>query len=195
MGKRAQQHEERRLQLLQIGLDQFITKGFYGTTTREISRLAGISSGLMFNYFASKESLFEALVEIGCSKLVLEVDLNSSPLQRFERQITDLLNMIEQHRPVAKMFVFMAYASYNAAKISQKAGDMLAAHDLIRDSVPLIEEGQRIGEIRPGNPQALSIAFWCSIQGIAEEIALNADSPVPQADWIMDILRRKGEQG
>ena len=34
-----------------------------------------------------------------------------------------------------------------------------------------------------------SIAFWYAIQGIAEEIAINPDSPIPEADWIMDILR------
>lgn len=194
MGKRAEQHEYRRQQLLQIALDQFITKGFYGTSTREISRIAGISSGLMFNYFSSKESLFEALVEIGCDKMVLETEANCSPLSIFERQIQGLLQMIECNRSAAKMFVFMGYASYNAANISQKANDLLLQHDIIRQSIPLIVEGQQLGEIKEGNPQALSIAFWCSIQGIAEEIAMNPNSPLPQADWIMDILRSKEEQ-
>ncbi|MDF2935583.1 MAG: TetR family transcriptional regulator [Paenibacillaceae bacterium] len=200
MGKRAEQHEQRRLQLLQIALDQFITKGFYGTSTREISRIAGISSGLMFNYFSTKESLFEALVEIGCSKLVLEKQEEQeeqeqgSPLFILEKQITGLMSMIRDQPQAAKMFVFMAYASYNAAAISAKAGEMLAGHDLIKQCVPLIEEGQRLGEIRRGNPLALSIAFWCSVQGIAEEIALNPSRPLPEADWIVDILRAKEER-
>lgn len=191
MSKRAEQHEYRRQQLLQIALDQFITKGFYGTSTREISKIAGISSGLVFNYFDSKESLFEALVENGCDKLVLETEPECGPLGIFERQIRGLLQMIECNPSAAKMFVFMGYASYNAAKISQKAGDLLEQHDIIRQSVPLIQEGQKRGEIRQGNPHALAIALWCSVQGIAEEIALNPNSPLPQADWIMDILRSK----
>jgi hypothetical protein len=60
--------------------------------------------------------------------------------------------------------------------------------------MPLIQEGQQLGEIKEGNAQALSIALWCSIQGIAEEIAMNPNSPFPQADWIIDILRSKEEQ-
>lgn len=193
MGKRAEQHEYRRQQLLQVALDQFITKGFYGTSTREISRIAGISSGLMFNYFESKKSLFETLVKIGCDKMILETSSECSPLEIFERQIQSLLQMLEGNPSAAKMFVFMGYASYNAAKISQKAGDLLAQHDIIRQSVPLIQEGQKLGEIRQGNPYALSIALWCSVQGIAEQIALNANSPIPQAVWITDMLRSKEE--
>lgn len=194
MGKRAEQHEYRRLQLLQIALDQFVTKGFYGTSTREISKIAGISSGLMFNYFKSKESLFEALVEIGCGKMVLEAKPGCGTLEILEKQAQNLLNMIGSNHHAAKMFVFMGYASYNASKISQKSGELLSQHDLIRQSVPLIQEGQRLGDIRQGNPHALSIAFWCSIQGIAEEIALNENSPLPEAGWIMDILRSKRER-
>jgi TetR/AcrR family transcriptional regulator len=193
MGKRAEQHEHRRLQLLQIALDQFITKGFHGTSTREISRIAGISSGLMFNYFSTKESLFEALVEIGCSKMVLETDSGegASPLVLLERQLEGLLRLIGENPAAAKMFVFMAYASYNAEAISPQAGALLASHNLIEQCVPLIEKGQRLEEIRAGNPMALSIAFWCSIQGIAQELALNPGNPLPEAGWLLDILRAR----
>lgn len=193
MGKRAEQHEHRRLQLLQIALDQFITKGFHGTSTREISRIAGISSGLMFNYFGTKESLFEALVEIGCSKMVLEAESGEggSPLVLLEKQVEGLLSLIAEKPQAAKMFFFMAYASYNAEAISPQAGALLARHNLIQQCVPLIEKGQRLGEIRAGNPAALSIAFWCSIQGIAQELALNPGNPLPEAGWLLDILRAR----
>ncbi|MBD5487285.1 MAG: TetR/AcrR family transcriptional regulator [Lachnospiraceae bacterium] len=38
-----QKGNERRKQLLSVALDEFITKGFYGTSTRSICRKAGIS--------------------------------------------------------------------------------------------------------------------------------------------------------
>ncbi len=191
LNKRDEQKEHRRWQILQIALDQFISKGFYGTSTREIAKIAGISSGLMFHYFDSKVRLYEALIEIGCSKMGFAPREDISPIKIFEQQAKELLQLITSNPFAAKMFVFMGYAVYNSAQISQKAGELLARHDITSQSVPLIRKGQELGEIRSGNPLALSIAFWCSIQGIAEAIALDQDSPVPKAEWILDILRKE----
>ncbi len=189
MGNRDKEKEYRRLQILEIALDQFIAKGYYGASTREICKIAGVSSGLLFHYFDSKLALYEALIEIGCDKLTLDVASTESPIKVFEQKLFDMMQMIVARPFAAKMFVFMGYAVYNAAQISQKAGIMLARHDLIRQSVPLIQEGQRLGEIRSGDAHALSVAFWCSLQGIAKAIALNPETPCPDAAWILDILR------
>lgn len=191
MGNRDREREKRQGQILQIALDQFIAKGYYGTSTREICKIAKVSSGLMFHYFASKKALYEALIEIGCSRMVLTPQQNISPLKIFEGHLQDLLQLITNNPFAAKMFVFMGYAVYNTAQISQKAGELLAQHDIINQSVPLIEKGQELGEIRSGNPLALSISFWCSIQGIAEAIALKPNNPTPDAEWILDILKKE----
>lgn len=191
MKNRDRDKEKRRGQILQIALDQFIAKGYYGASTREICKIADISSGLMFYYFDSKKALYEALIEIGCSKMIFEPQQNISPLKIFERHLEDLFQLITSNKFAAKMFMFMGYAVYNAAQISQKAGELLAQHDIITHSVALIEKGQELGEIRAGNPLALSISFWCSIQGIAEAIALNPNNPVPNTEWILDILKKE----
>ncbi len=191
MGKRTDQKELRRQQILHIALNQFIMKGFYGTSTREISRIAGVSSGLMFHYFDSKEALYEALIERGCSKMVFEPPPGLSPIEVFEQEARGALYRLANSMLSAKMFVFMGNAVYNAAQISPKAGEMLARHDIVRQSVPLIEKGQELGQIRPGDPLALSNAFWCSIQGVAEAVALDQGIPLPEVDWIVDILRSK----
>ncbi len=158
-GHRDKEKDYRRWQILEIALDQFIAKGYYGASTREICKIAGVSSGLPFHYFDSKLALYEALIEIGCDKLTLDVSPTESPIQVFERKLLDMMRMIVEKPFAAKMFVFMGYAVYNAAQISQKAGLMLKQHDLIGQSVPLIQEGQRLGEIRSGDAHALSVAL------------------------------------
>jgi AcrR family transcriptional regulator len=195
MGKREEQKEYRRLQILQIALEQFISKGFHGTSTREISKIAGVSSGLMFHYFKSKEALYEALIENACEAMVFDYSENDSPVKVFEQKLTEVFQMIASNSGAAKMFVFMGSAAYNAAKISPKAGEMLARHDIIRQSIPLIEKGQQLGEIREGNPCGLSIAFWCAIQGIAEEIATNPKAPYPEVNWILSIIKKEKGDG
>lgn len=191
MGIREEQYMQRKEQILQIALMEFIEKGYYGTSTREIAKIAGISSGLMFHYFNSKQELYETLIEIGCSELSLEYEEEDSPIGVLESSVTGIMQLVTQKSFAAKMFLFMGDASYSAAHISEKAGAMLAQHDIIRQSIPLIERGQKLGEIRSGDPHILSIVFWSSVQGVAEAVATQTDELKPKAEWIMDILRKK----
>ena len=53
----AQAKREVRQRIVAAGKNLFKTKGFQGTTTRDLSRAAGIAVGTLFNYFPTKESL------------------------------------------------------------------------------------------------------------------------------------------
>lgn len=56
------QAEERRLQILDVALNVFASKGFKGTSIKDIAEASGMSVGLMYHYFSSKEKLLEAVV-------------------------------------------------------------------------------------------------------------------------------------
>jgi AcrR family transcriptional regulator len=56
-GKRIENKEKTRRAILRAALDLFAQKGFYDTTTKAISRKAGIAEGTLFNYFETKEDL------------------------------------------------------------------------------------------------------------------------------------------
>jgi len=53
----AKAKQEVRDRILAAGKSLFKSKGFGGTTTRDLSGAAGIAVGTLFNYFPSKESL------------------------------------------------------------------------------------------------------------------------------------------
>jgi len=55
--KRALNKERTRENILAAALDLFRTKGLEATTTRQISKKAGIAEGTLFNYFKTKEDL------------------------------------------------------------------------------------------------------------------------------------------
>jgi AcrR family transcriptional regulator len=57
VGKRDQNKERTREQSLEAALDLFRRNGLDGTTTKQISRRAGIAEGTLFNYFKTKEDL------------------------------------------------------------------------------------------------------------------------------------------
>ena len=57
IGKRTANKERTKKAILRAALDLFAEKGFYQTTTKAISREAGIAEGTLFNYFETKEDL------------------------------------------------------------------------------------------------------------------------------------------
>jgi AcrR family transcriptional regulator len=56
-GKREKNKERTKERILEAALELFRDKGLEQTTTREISRKAGIAEGTLFNYFKTKEDL------------------------------------------------------------------------------------------------------------------------------------------
>jgi AcrR family transcriptional regulator len=55
--------EQSRGAILAAALEVFGESGFAQSTTAEIAEKAGVSKGLVFNYFPSKDALLQALVE------------------------------------------------------------------------------------------------------------------------------------
>lgn len=55
--------ENRREQIMDAALRVFASQGFARATNKDIAREAGITPGLIYHYFASKEALLKAIIE------------------------------------------------------------------------------------------------------------------------------------
>jgi AcrR family transcriptional regulator len=51
-----------RKAILDAALDLFAEKGFFGASLRDVARAVGVRESAIYNYFPSKEALFEALI-------------------------------------------------------------------------------------------------------------------------------------
>jgi AcrR family transcriptional regulator len=60
--------EERRTAIIRAVRRVFAEKGFHGTTTRELAEAAGVSEGLLFKHFPTKEALFSAMQASCCNE-------------------------------------------------------------------------------------------------------------------------------
>ena len=190
---RAEQKEKRRNEILAVGLDLFIRKGFAATRIQDIAQAANISVGLMFHYFESKEKLYEELIRLGVSgPQSVMPSTDTDPITYFESVAKFLLDTIKNQPFTAKMFVLMNQALHNKA-LPPTVRELLPQLDIITPSIPLIKAGQKNMTIKDGDPYALSLAFWSAVNGIAEIIAVMPDAPCPEAAWVVDILRRKPE--
>lgn len=79
-----QRAQTRRNQVLDAAECCFARSGFHGASMAEISRVAGMSAGHIYNYFAGKDEIIAALVQRHMehvSKLIDDLDGQDDPLQ------------------------------------------------------------------------------------------------------------------
>jgi AcrR family transcriptional regulator len=68
--------EEKRNLIMDSALEHFAKEGYHATTITHIAKHAGISKGLMYNYFESKEALLGAIIERSVKEVLNYFDTN-----------------------------------------------------------------------------------------------------------------------
>jgi len=68
--------ETRRKQIMDAALEVFVSEGYSHCSISQLAAHAGISKGLMYNYFDSKESLLTAIIENGMQDIMTMIDPN-----------------------------------------------------------------------------------------------------------------------
>lgn len=86
--KRERRKDARPGELLDAALELFVEKGFATTRVEEVAKLAGVSKGTLFLYYASKEELLKAVVRENISGRFAQW---SAELERFQGSSADLL--------------------------------------------------------------------------------------------------------
>ena len=61
--------DERKEKILEVGIEEFSSKGYENANINVIAKNAGISIGLMYKYFSTKEDLFLTCIHRGCKIL------------------------------------------------------------------------------------------------------------------------------
>ena len=158
MVSRQEQRERRREEILRAAMHLFVRKGYAGTKVGDIAEAVGMSTGLMFHYFESKEALYEELIGLGVGGPMAmmgnraEVDA----IAFFEGAAASILAFLREDRFMADMFVLMGNALMDDA-IPERAKELLAGFDMNTPTAEMVRRGQREGTVRAGDPTALSI--------------------------------------
>ena len=89
-------------------LELFVTKGYSETKITDISQALGISNGLLFHYYESKEQLYLALVQMGVDGTnTPQKSAYNTPLEYFEGFVHSLLAATATQVWISQMFVLM----------------------------------------------------------------------------------------
>jgi len=111
MPKTAKQNQEiqelSRAKIVETALLLFAQHGYESTTTRQIAEHAGISYGLMYHYFKSKEDLlklvFQRCIE-PLQQMILSLDETASPEKRLEYLVRKTFSIAEADPSLAGLF-------------------------------------------------------------------------------------------
>lgn len=203
MGRNAEKNtqikEEKRELILSAAIKTFSEKGYGTTKIADIAKEAGISHGLVYQYFTSKEEIFKILIQrsLDITKNTAEQNLsiNGTPLEKIEAHIDMYLKFLrEQREKNEKPYYFMImYQAVNFEGVSDEIRKIVndnpnPLYNLIR---PLIVEGQQIGEIVEGDADMLT-AFLMQIMlgiGISNNASQN-NAPLPDKNLIMRMIRK-----
>jgi len=93
--------EEKTALIMDTALMHFANEGYYATTINHIAKHAGISKGLMYNYFDSKESLLKAIMGKSIAEVMNFFDIDRDGYlseQEFEFFVRKINVMLKEKR-------------------------------------------------------------------------------------------------
>lgn len=93
--------DERRAQLLELGLDAFGTRPYDEVSIDDLAKRAKISKGLLYHYFPTKRAYYVATLRVAAARLLAETETDPTlpPLERAMRGLTSYLDFAERHAP------------------------------------------------------------------------------------------------
>lgn len=97
----------RKHQILDVALKLFASLGYHETSMSRIAAEAGISKGLIYNYFSSKKSLLKTLMRRGVEEAYQDFDLNHDGVlsrEEFLFFLRSFLVSLEQNRQFWRLY-------------------------------------------------------------------------------------------
>ena len=100
-------------QILEAALELFAHQGFHNTTISQIAKKAGVSKGLIYNYFASKEDLVGGIIsqalQTGEEIMSTMKDPAVDPYEAMEKTIDDVFLIVEQNPTYWKLLMSLSF--------------------------------------------------------------------------------------
>lgn len=142
--------DERKQKILEIGIQEFSSKGYENANINVIAKNAGISIGLMYKYFSTKEDLFVTCLQRGMDILDNTLDEIMKSDDKLLIKAEKLIRAITSHSKKYKNYIKL----YNEIT-SEKDGDraVLLAKEIESKTsqkyINCIAQALAKGDVRP----------------------------------------------
>ena len=183
--------QKRTEQIMFSALKLFAHRGLVGTKSSMIAKEAGLSEGLIYKYFETKNELFIRLVkwaiEEAANAMKQVYDLPGSPIEKLRTISEEILDKENQ------LGFLLMHQAMTGEGIPTEAKELIRQHGSVVHYVnilePLFIEGQKAGDFVQGNPRELASAYLKVLSGLMTiQIDENDEFPLPSVDFIMRMF-------
>jgi len=169
-----------RKAILKAALKLFSQKGYGETTTAEIARKVGISKGLIYNYFPSKDAILESLITESVREALpaLKVSAKTAdPHSTMEQLIRNWVDLIRSDSDLMRLVLQLHTSGTYRKIIQRKAGEL---HELLASGVITL-----LGRLGSPDPELDSMLLGTILDGISLNYSVAPD------DFPIDKLEQK----
>ena len=164
--------DERREQILLAALALFATKGLSATKITDIAQKTGMSQGLIYHYYKSKEEIFTWLIGSAMQKMnEAALNLEKLPVSAKEKiiiAIEGLLKGFEQNADTANYYFLITQTALSDA-YPEEAKEIIRTQNDVKYEVitRILKQGQADGTIKNHDANEMATLFFSSINGLA----------------------------
>jgi TetR/AcrR family fatty acid metabolism transcriptional regulator len=167
MSPRPNVSEERRAQIIESAIKVFARQGFASTRMEDVATESGLSKGLLYWYFKSKEEIIIAIANLlfcaefqKMKKLSVEGQTARACLESFlDIFLEDLQGMLKV-APVIYEFYALAFRNATVRRVMQ---EYLSRFVAILE--PIVQHGMDNGEFTPSDARQVTIAIGSALEG------------------------------
>ena len=179
--------EQQRARILTAATQVFASRG-PAATMADVASAAGVSQGLAYRYFASKDELFHALVEQALASGDGAPPLEGPPAERLRALLTAIVAARRDHPEFFQLLAHVARDPEIPPDLLRRMRDRRRAFEnLLRDA---IVEGQATGEVAPDDPDQPVTAVVALVQGLTVEAGQGLGArALPDPEIVLRLLR------
>ncbi|MGV2951886.1 TetR/AcrR family transcriptional regulator [Glutamicibacter sp. AGC46] len=170
----------------------FAHRGFAATNMRQIAVEAGISTGSIYRHYASKEGLFDELIDQasrGLEAVAVQLSTEGDPLSMI-RSFTEVYVADLAANNGAAEFYMVINQGFStdtpegtAARLAATQGTLWRAFAL------LISRGQAAGQFTAGDPTRMTSHYFAMLAGITTmHVALREGFAEPDVELILRMF-------
>jgi|GEM_PF-35265 len=197
-GPYGNKRENTRIKLLTTAAKLFAEKGLALTGAKDIAEGAGLSVGLMYHYYKTKEEVFGALVETALAEMQETTATLLQPGCPKENLLAYAnIALAEMHAgyDFARWMALLSQPLPDSCDAGLRASYKAYEAALTDALVCTIQQGQKLGLFHSGSAQMLAQLFLATVQGLcAVQLTLQEAFRVPTMEALIAPItsREKG---
>ena len=192
LGKREQTKANNREAILAAAKEVFAELGYGATTVRDIIRNTGLASGTFYNYFKSKEEVFEALMDDSMTRIRPRLRAERIRSRTFEEYLNNALRAYFEYLLEVQASYRVLRRKTGALRVRMDTPEIIAGFEEIRT---YIEEDITAGKLPKVDGEFLTAAIIGMASEIGEKLILRENPDAAEAAVFASQLILQGIKG